>query len=329
MNYYVYFGQNGWPAKFDAIFSYLNDNHCGLRVYGMTTAPLLRDFLFEKSKHKSFYGQLDDSTDLVQKFVGKTADLLDVEKLEEKYGISLWKIIYAERRFITHLHSRRYTTHKFTHQELLNICVGMLHFFENALDNIDYVIMPNPASSWAMGLAIVAENRGIEIRAIRSLSHPNNRAIWGDGPYEKWISVDQEFDKMRLDSNRHRLDLTKEARFLEDFVSHGETPLWLQQTDTQGKISRVVNVSRLTRVIKRIAKGQEGVRSSYAYSPLTFATQLFKFKVNRMLIKGFKNKLFDQPKKGEDFIFYAMHLEPEAALSVNGQHCLNQISLIE
>ena len=311
------------------MFRILEQKVDDLHVDGMTTAPGLKDFILSKKRTAQFYGNIDDSSDLVSNFIAKSIEQDTIDELEDRYQISLWKFLYAERRFFTHMHKRRYTSHNFTYEELIRIGGWMLLYFEKALENIDCVVMQNPASSWAMAASIVAEHKGIPVRAIRSLAHPNDRAIWGDGAYEKWENVNALFEvySNNKDVPNDVLELSK--KFIIDFRSNTSQPPWIEQKDTQGSLSRVINAGKIKKLLRRIVKNKSLKSNSVAVSPTTFFKQLVLFKFYKKYTWLRAKSLFQSPKKGERYAFFALHLEPEAALSVNGQHCLNQLALIE
>ena len=328
MRLFVYFGQNGWPIKFKEIIEYLAENREGYKVRGLTSSVRSYKTLLSMQAKNFQLDKIEDSSILSKNFLNLQVTDKELELMERSYGLSLWSIIYPERRYIVHQYSRKYIWKRYSSDELKRISYWIMRYFERELDGIDLVLLQNPASAWAYALCIVAQKKGIPVRAIRSLAHPNERSIWHENAFENWISVNEDFlaiksGKLKCE-NLKTISIENINNFRESIVK----PPWLIQARKQEQLKSVVSFEGLRYTI-RFFTDKSYSSCQHILNFYINLTQRLKFKLLKNFFRLSRKFIFEFPKFEEKYSYFALHVEPEAALSINGKGFRNQISLIE
>ena len=335
MRYFVYFGQNGWTKKFHEVLKVVNQSGNLTSVSGLVIGDTLNDKCVELRKEVDFYESIDELYDLAHKYSKIERSESEVAEAEEKIGCSLWNVLNAERRYVTHLHQRRYVRHRFSQNELRNIGCGMIEYFDQKLDNVDCVIMQNPSSGWAYSLALLATKRGKIFRAIRSCAHPNDRAIWHSTPYEIFTEVEQAYEALSIGQIEEKGLADSSTKFLQEFRGQAASASWMNSTAATPLFYKASDIKlRLAKIFKALltlaSRSGSRPKELLKFNDPLYANLIIQFfRIKRIVQTKFISKNSVVPAANQNFALLCLSLEPESAISVNAPNCFDQSALIK
>ena len=317
-NIFCYFGQNGWGVKFYFICEALKKHIKINKVSGISMAKGITNLLMKIKKPYMY--DIWDKDKLVSSFLTKRLDRHKAEILENKYNLSLWRIILSERRFTNIYHTRKYSSKKYSHNELIKIVVGMFEFYEKALQDYNIILTTPPSSSWGYVLVLVANKLNKKVLNIDQIGIPNNQAILTNSPYQRWNDVDDDFLKNKKFNDK----IIIEAKtIIKNYRNSQTKPSWHVQKDTQGRLIKLFNKTKIIRFLKNVFS-----RDSSS-SPFLILKEFIFFRLRKFYVINFYNSKFNEPSKREEYFYYPLHVEPEASLMLSGFRVLNQIAHLQ
>ena len=236
-----------------------------------------------------------------------------LESFEKKYGIDLWNLAYTERYFFNYN-----TYHDFSKAEIMSILENECKLFEKILQEInpDYLVIKVTDYHQNHLLHQMCKSLGIKI-LMYGRTRIGNRSM---------ISTD--FDKIDNSLNHEKPLQNKTFEDLQKFIKSYST----QQTKFRKKF-RSSLTNRIISGLHFLTICDNQYRKYYAHFGRTKLRVIWNeilFLINKKKRESFleKNCIKNIPKD-YPFAYFAMHLEPERALSISAPNYTNQLYVIE
>jgi hypothetical protein len=293
-----------------AIAKYIQNNH-DCELFGIVDLNPKPKKFFEEQKSVNFkklwYFKNETNPD------NHKVDMNYLKEFEKKYGINLWKIVYAERKF----YPKYNMYYRFSEEEILIIIEQNCKFFENIINELkpDFLLI-NTTDWHHMELLVqLCKSRGIHVLML-DLAKFGNR-----------VKIDNESDiKSKKDSN---FIPTKNFKELRKYLEKGK------RTKEEEEIQNNLFVSwkKIFSAFKEIIKTTNDKEYRKNYS--NYGKSMFKVLISNLDLKlktiyrnWFINK-FQKIIKDELFVYFPLHFEPERVLLINSPYYTNQITVIE
>ncbi len=253
-------------------------------------------------------------------FVGtsKKPDLNYLENFEKKYGINLWMIAYAERKFF------KYNTfYTWKHDEILNILEQECKLYEKILDkcNPDYLIMGLYDQQHLHLLYDICKARKIHIFTLLPTRFGYRYRLGDD---EKVFPTEEE------EINNNSKTNAKTFEELKNYLKQYDS---LKQVDDFNKgVKNISKLKKLKSLFAYFLSTETKFESSFSGYGLSKSKILINqpiklFKKNRN--RNFINKHFTKSiPSNQKFIYFPLHLEPERSLSIAAPYHTNQMEVI-
>jgi len=251
------------------------------------------------------------------KKIKKNPDLEYIKKIEEKYELNLWTLIYNDRLFF-----RFNKIHNFERNEILSILEEECKFYEKIIETVnpEFLIIANTGSHRTHLLKEMCKKRGI-----RSLMLARTR-------FGGRTTIDNNYDTMDETWDMDTSSLKDELIF--------ENPLEYKEKYNPRKIQPKLVTSTSTSIKKKImpalkwvfTKLDEEYKSRYVHFGIT-KQKVFQIQMNTYVrnkaVKNFIDKNFLKSIEGfEKFIYYPLHVEPERSISIDSPIHNNQLDII-
>jgi len=242
-----------------------------------------------------------------------------LKKFEEKYGINLWNIAFADRLFYQY---NRF--HKFTEIEILSIIEQEIKFYEMILNEIKpkYLAIMNPNAHHQQLLVEICRVRGIKILMLSPVRFANR------------IMISEDFNIIRGFKGKIIQNSGGSKTFdeLQSYLKKYDSSQKIVEVKKGGYESHLFQrykailkffFSPQTSSFKKKYSGIGKTRSKY------FQTKISNF-LNKKIRNSFINKNFLYKINSEtSFIYFPLHFEPERVLLMdNAKYYSNQISII-
>jgi hypothetical protein len=240
---------------------------------------------------------------------GKNPDMEYLKHFEQKYGINIWKIAYAERYFFLYN-----PYHKFTDVEILSLLEQECKLFEKILDDIQPDILVIKPTDYHQNYLL---HQICKARGIRILTYGGTR-------FECRAMISEDLDIM------DNLEITKskgEKTTLEElqqalkkyYHRHSENHDSLFQRIRCG-LEFLIFVCNNN--YRRFYANRGRTRIKVLYNELLF---LLKRYVRECYVNKYSIKSLE---KNQLFIYFPLHLEPERELLIAAPFYTNQLEVI-
>lgn len=281
------------------------------------------------------YTNLILDEDLHNQYKQETLNIDYLKKIEAEYGLpNLWPYIIVDRTLMMNIPPKEYSispTPPYSHEEMLRI---MQIKFRNIIEFLkkekpDFLIMPSMGSMGAMVLYGVAKKLGIKTYTMGFGRVKKLETFTED--YKTLTGVEEIFKKIR--SGKYTSPYFSEAKkFLEDFIKI-PTSYYQPQKDNYKDIFEKTKNS-----FKKILNSISFLlRSTFQYLKDPYKSDKttenpWHALINKMTlrIRGLRDlsDLYDEPRPGEEFAYFPLHVEPEISIDLLAPFFTNQLTLI-
>jgi hypothetical protein len=242
----------------------------------------------------------------------KKPDLPYLEKIEEKYKINIWKIVYSDINFFKY---NEY--HKFNYDEILIIIEQECRFFERVLDEVnpDFLAIRITDSSNGQILQKICIAKGIEVLML-GFTRFGNRAY-----------ISQEYDYLEFEKKHDEKDI----RSFEELHKHIQGITSLQSTFRKKfRNSKKLWIKGAIKYLSLIINNK--YREYYTNYGKTFFKVIYvegKFSLKTRYRKKFIDRNFKRRLEHEQkFIYFPLQLEPERSTLIPATFYTNQLEVI-
>lgn len=242
------------------------------------------------------------------------ADLTYLKKIEEKYKIDLWRIIYAERVFFNNYY------HMFNEKEVLGIIEQECKLYEKILDENkpDFLIMRMYDWHRMVLLKEMCKKEGVKILLIVN-TRAGKRVTISSSATTFDESIDDKMDYSKIDFENVTDLFVKNSRFAQ------------VRKRKFGVDSSMTN--KLKSGTKFLKDFSDEYSKSYDHYGIT-RRKIINFRIQKIFKTRFRKRFLDNnsiiPKESnEKFILFPLHVQPERTIDVDGDFVQDQISLVE
>lgn len=229
-----------------------------------------------------------------------------IKKAEEKYGFNCWDIwqITAPRKKARMMMNS---------SEVLREMEYVIRETENMIENFkpDYVLYQGPASFVYVILCNIISKKGIGLIEIANARIPG-RFTLSDNLENKWPLLIKEYSKLKK-----RKLTSEEIKKTEEFINIFKEKQYKPDDCFSFNESLKVKVQKY-RVFLNIFKYRKKIPNIKFLYWHPIKVKFGKF-----------DPIFDRPVKGEKYVYYPLHLDPETSTSLFGKWYVNQLSLLE
>jgi|TARA_B110001454_G_scaffold63365_1_gene61590 hypothetical protein len=256
---------------------------------------------------KSWY--LRDNVDLIN----HKPDIEKLKLFENKFSISLRKIIYGDRFFYKY---NKY--HKFTDEKIFSILQQELEFYIQILDEIkpDYVLIRNPEFQDIQLFYEICKSKKIQVLILSYTRFS-----------DKWMLSSKADDPIPLDN----LDKNLEIKSFDDLIDSSKhlafnTSLWLPKQ--KSTISQKFSVLKL--IFSTFHQSNINNYRDIGKTPWTTLTKRMKLLLNSFFRERFLNKnTIKLPPLDKPYAFFPLQMEPEERILIKSQFFVDQLSVIK
>jgi hypothetical protein len=289
-----------------------------LRAYGIDQ---FCGFIWGKQQERALAGRGIDYDPLVmfsRDFLlhrnnGAPPDLDWLERRERELGVSISRMLTAERHLLTGL----------SFEQVMRLAEVGLRETEAAFERAkpDFVFSEDISCFHSYAHFVIARERGIPFWCIGSARLPYRTAIYSAG-LQKWESVEALYKKYRAEgvgAEERRVAAT----YVSDFRDRPRRPTGM---DTRARHPGVGTAE---------ANLFSHAFRQYFLDPKNPTTtpphRLIYQRLRRIARVKAADALgtFEQPVAGERYVIYPIHFQPEASTLVQGPMYLDQVALIE
>ena len=242
----------------------------------------------------------------------KKPDLEYLSKIENEYGVNIWKLALNERIF-----SSSFNFHKFTRDEILSIYEQSCRLFEEVLNEVkpDYFITKQTAFHHLQLFYEMCRARGVKVLMLNNSNFGNTSIIVED--------------IRKLDGSPKLDDFNTDNRTLEDFQSY----LRDLKTNIDTNIIRASNSADfLKSAIKFSISDNKNTKTNYNYfgrTKFNVFSFTMKYKINTKKRKKFiDSNLTLNPNAKEKFIYFPLSLDMERSTLIDAPYYTNQIEVV-
>jgi len=245
-------------------------------------------------------------------------DIEYLKKIEEKYQINLWQIVYGDRHLLKE--TNRY--YEFSRDEILLMFEQDCKFFEQILDEADpdYLIITTTSDHHDHLLYEMCKKRNVKVLMLRT-SRMGFRSI-----------ISEEIDEMDEFEEEARGGYFPDSS-LEKLEELFDDHSLLKQYNKIKSNYKIPKSEKLKAFLGFLKTGNESNKqyNNYGKTRLKiilngtgFRNYQRKKKLKSFMEKNFLKKLDDTP-----FIYFPLHKEPERFLGIGAPYYSNQKQMIE
>lgn len=334
----IFFGAQG------SILRIFHDLDLFLRRDGMVT-----DSCYWISDSEFFYSQKDKlelfsqgkvsylgEWDYTKNFNEKEFDVIELEKLEKKYGDPfLWNAIVADRRLMYGPLSKLRQTYKnrFGHDELCSILYFSLQAIDAQVQSFqpDCVLTFVPVTYGDYLLYLVAKARNIPFLHLKSTKIKNYVTLSED-IYENPHHIYNQYHK-NVSMRSDYLHEEEAQKYINDALKSSLTYEGDFSSSKRGFVSKLNVLTKILPILFRFLSGKNKIVSSDNHTVSlwqSYVENAFgkKWRKNKSLRAMQKKQISLERFKDEKYVFFPLHSEPEVAISVYGRNYQNQIEAI-
>jgi len=283
-----------------------------------------------------------DSTDAIEKrALDYEASVERIAEWERRLGCPLMDLIIADRnighRYVTDGRMIRTDIMKYnSHEDLQRFLCCFLDTFEEHLTQFkpDLIFIPVIANMPLLALVRVCQWMDIPFAVLRSARIGNRHVLSKNDATERFADIEAAYHKA-CEEGGPLPDLPEEFdSYLKSFKTDApETPIWATSVSQSIERLQKMNFFRFY--------GEMGLRLALAcrrriFPPLKrdlrwkkpFSTFAFQVR-QKTAVRRFKPGRFDEPRDSEPFVYFPLHLSPEASTMVLAPDFVNQPNLID
>jgi hypothetical protein len=232
---------------------------------------------------------------------------------EERYGISIHRMIWSERNL---LEGRSYERVLALTEQLFRVVEGALQRFEPS-----FLFSEDVGCLTSYVHYAVARGLGIPFWRIGSARMPGLLSVYSGAPQE-WNLTKDKHAEIRARGLTDEERQSAEA-FLTRFRERPERPTGMR-TRARLPIADKQDLERLALLSRRyLMEPRNPTLTSPAKALRQRAVRLVRNQASRSL------DYFDHPSNGERYVLYPIHFQPEASTLVQAPYYLDQEALIE
>ena len=326
---YFFFGFVGWGNKFHQVAMEMLDQGIVSKFSGITFGTGAYKTLREQKDIK--YERLDAYETLYSKFLSQPYDEDRIKELEVRYG-SLWKYAYADRQLITYHHNQRYANYDLTHKQILNILQGIFNYYEDIVQNfyVDTFLTYATASAWAVIASAVAKHFKCNYLGLITSRCPDRTIL---------TKVENRQIFLATKCNPSYEDRQQAIDYLNEFRNKPTQHSYASIYSVKGKFlenikrRRSVKISKIFMFLADYLKKPDTPTidvhdpGNLMAPPLLRIKEWFIFQSRLFFFK--KNNSISNKIPIAKFVFFPLHVEPEAATMVLAPFYINIKFLIE
>ncbi|MEK7462772.1 MAG: hypothetical protein AAB621_00180 [Patescibacteria group bacterium] len=325
--------QRQWAVIGNAMALELKNKHGVEEFCGYITTRRAERFI--NSQKDVEYTALLLDEDLHNQYKQERLDIEYLKKLEAEYGIpNLWLYMTVDRTIMMNIPPKEYSISPappYTHEEMLRIMQvkfrNIIKFFEK--EKPDFIIMPPMGSMGAMVLYGVAKKMGIKTFVMGFGRIKKFETFTED--FKTLTGVEEIFKKIRKE-NYKSPHFEKAKKFLEDFTKKPISYYQPPKNSVQNSIQKIKNapISIFNSIKFILVSTVKYLRDPHRSDKTTENPWYALVNKLTLRIRSLRNlkRLYDEPKLGEDFAYFPLHLEPEISLDFLAPFFTNQLALI-
>jgi len=253
------------------------------------------------------------SRDILPKIKIGKPDFVYLKECEEKYEISIYRMVYSERHLLK----------KMNFQEIMKLVEILFRDIEQSYIKIkpDFIFSEDVSCLTSYIHWVVARKMGIPYYIIGSGKLPYRVSIYTN-QFQQWERTDSLFQEVLMKGLTSN-EMSEALRFLEEFRKNKKRPSGM---DTRSRLHFITKYD-ITRIINSTKKYFLDRANHTLKNPAGIVGQrflrLYRFHTANLI------KIFDKPVKGEKYVLYPLHFQPEASTLVLAPYYLDQLALIE
>lgn len=310
MRFYIFFSVH--ERLFHPLMRQMRERYGANKFGGFVWGEDQADFL--KSTDITYDPLHVFSRDILSPLEGAPpANLEYLRERERRYGVPINRMIWSER----HLLKSR------SHEEVLQLTEAIFRLVEASLDSQrpDCLFSEDVSCLTSYIHYVVARDRGIPFWRISSARMPGLLSIYNAG-LQEWNLTRDKFETLR-ERELSPAERADAEAFLADFRSKPSRPTGMKlraelPMATENDLRRFVSSSR------RYYRDRDN-------PTLTSPARMLGQRAGRLGRNRAASTLdiFEQPVKGEPYVLFPIHFQPEASTLVQAPHYLDQEALIE
>jgi len=240
---------------------------------------------------------------------------LNIEKLkffEEKFSLSLNKIIYGDRFFYKYNFY-----HKFSDEEIFSLLEQELNFYDQMLDelNPDYVIIRTPEFQDIELFHEICKAKNIKVLVLSS-ARLGNRWIVSE-KINPIVSLEHIDKDLKIKTFGELREIGKEYTKIRKRVFP------LQKSEIGEKISLLFSLFSI------FAKSNINNYRDFGKTPWTTVITRIKLLINSFFKLSFLNKNTITSIENIPYVYFPLHYEPERTILRSGEYYSNQLNVIK
>jgi hypothetical protein len=253
------------------------------------------------------------SRDILDKLGEGPVDLAYLSDWEQRCGIPLQHMIFAERHLLG----------RYTYEQVLKIAELVFKRAEADFDSVrpDVYFSEDVACLTSYIHWAVAKDRGVRILLINNSRFPKRVTTYSN-PFQQWDLLDAIFPDTPAGTLSAQ-DLDDADAYIRNFRERPAPPPGLLFRSRLNLGNRF-DLGRLSSFSRRWF---EDAQNPTLRSPTEVVMQRGRRLVRSYLAEALS--LFESPRAGEQYVLYPLHYQPEATTLVLAPYYLNQVALIE
>ena len=231
-------------------------------------------------------------------------DLKKIREYEKKYNLNLWQLWS-----VTYPRRAHRIKREFAYSYFQYTAEAAERFFSK--HKPDYLVCYGPSSYHAFLICIIASAFGTKVIELVH-SRARNRFSINDSLTNIWPVLEKEYNKIKKRSLSEA-----EKKKADDFITNFTEKPKKAQSEDKYRESFFTFCARVGRwVLRNLRKGQ-----------IPPEIKKIKWKIRAFWLKHMG--YFENPKKGEKYVFYPLHFQPEVSTLFYGRWYVNQLNLIQ
>ena len=236
---------------------------------------------------------------------------------------------YAIPNLASFIHADRFISNEYDYETALKYLLGHFLFFEKYFDELqpDAYITPGVAFLTHLVSLSVAGKRGIPHLSLVPIRSSEARFVAFHNARDAWDSVNEVYESLK------KRPLTEEERqyagnYLAEFRQKGSKPFYMQFARQAFNVRWEFIEEFTIRMRRYYFEGWRKCKYDYITKhPCWYALRDGKRIVLSQIFKHLN--IFDSVDGERPFLFFPLHLEPEASTLILAPYYVNQIATIE
>ena len=242
-------------------------------------------------------------------------DMDYLEEFERKYQISLWKIIYGDRRLIKE--NQRY--YKFSRKEHLLIAEQVCKLFEKILQESkpNYLVLPQSIGYNDHLLYLMCKALKIKVIMLRT-SRVGFRLALSENV--------EEFDEIDIQGKQFSKEISIED--IQKFFGKFSAIKQVENMEPDFKVSKIEKIKAfLEFLMTGNSSNEHFVNYGKTRVSLLKKGSGIKHRIRKNVLKKFMNENVLKEMKNEKFVYFPFHKEPERMLDIGAPYFADQKSV--